>query len=515
MSFPSKGEKKVIARKSTLILISMITVSLLGYLGLFFIYRYGLDYEYGVVAFAMAYVGLFSYMTNLGLSRAHIKHVSEGKDLGTCIGTYIVIKISLICIMVAVLLGSILFWKYILGRGFESSQHEIVIYLMVVFYVMLELANIANHTFSARRETAKERISTIFDPVIRIPIIIMVAIFSLGVFALAGAYILGMAAFVIVSMVLFRGYPIKKFDKSLFRSYYIFALPLIVSGALGTVMRNIDKVMIQLFWESESVGYYFGVERIISVLLLVPTAVTTLLFPTMSEYHGKNNLGEIRKLSRVSFRYVSMIVVPCAVLLILLSKPILYLFSWSLALNATILLQIMALYAFFTTFSRLSFNEIMAVGRPGVVAKIGIIASLTNIFLNILLIPKDIKTFGIKLLGLGAVGAAWATLISAIITFVLLSIASYKITRIKPPRNILLHILGSGIMGLALYGLTIIIPIERWYEVLGVCLLGVGIYIAVLYLLREFTKTDLNMFLQALSPKGMKDYVKSELKRSK
>ncbi len=488
----------------------MIVVSFLGYVGLIFIYRYGLDYEYGVVAFALAYVGLFSFITNLGLSKAHIKRVSEGRDLGSCIGTYIVIKIALIGMLIGVVVGSILIWKYIVGRGFQSAEHEIVIYLMLLFYVFLELGNIATHTFSARRETAKEKIPTILDPVIRVPIIIMVAVFSLSVYALAGAYILGIAVFFMVSMVLFRGYPIKKFDKPLFKSYFRFSLPLIVSGALGTVMRNVDKVMIQLFWSSIAVGYYFAVERIVTIVLMVPIALTTLLFPEMSRYHGKKNLKKIRELSRISQRYVSMIVVPGVVLLILLSQPILYLLSGSIAANASILLQIMALYSFFISFSMLYANKIMAIGKPGMIAKIGITVGLINISLNILLIPTSI--YGIPLFGMGAVGAALATLTSAIISFVLYGIVTYKILRIKPPLNILVHVLSACIMGLALFGLMMFIDIVRWYEVVAVGLVGLGIYVAILYLLREFKKADLNLFLHVISPKGMKDYVKTELK---
>jgi O-antigen/teichoic acid export membrane protein len=488
----------------------MILVSLLGYVGLFFIYRYGLDYEYGMVAFGLAYVGLFSFLTRLGLSRAHIRHIAEGKDLGKCIGTYIVIKVALICLMSIVTISSVLIWKFVFGRGFESPQHEIVIYLMIVFYVVLELANIANHTYQARRESAKEKIPTIIDPIIRVPLIIIVAVFSLGIFALVGAYILGMVAFLIVSFVLFRRYPIKRFDKSLFKSYYQFALPLIVSGALGAVMRNIDKIMIQLFWNSVHVGYYFGVERIVASILIVSIAVTALLFPEMTKYHAKNNLAKIRELSRASFRYVSMIIMPCVVVLFVCSKPILYLLNERVADNASVLLQIMALYALFITFTRLSFNEIMAVNRPGIVAKIGITMSLINIFLNLILIPTSL--FGFKLFGFGAVGAAFATLSTAIISFILYSIYSHKLTGIKPPKNIILHILSGCLMGLILFGLTYSINIVHWYEVAGAGLFGIGIYFGILFIIREFTKEDFYTILHAINPIKMKDYVKNELK---
>jgi hypothetical protein len=67
-------------------------------------------------------------------------------------------------------------------------------------------------------------------------------------------------------------------------------------------------------------------------------------------------------------------------------------------------------------------------------------------------------------------------------------------------------------MGGCLYYLNSIVIIDSWYEVGGAGLIGIGIYVGFLALLREFTKDDLKLFLDILNPKGMKDYVVSEIK---
>jgi hypothetical protein len=54
--------------------------------------------------------------------------------------------------------------------------------------------------------------------------------------------------------------------------------------------------------------------------------------------------------------------------------------------------------------------------------------------------------------------------------------------------------------------------IARWYHLLGFALFGLGIYIGVLYLLREFTKEDLHFFLDVLNIKKMFRYIKEEMK---
>jgi O-antigen/teichoic acid export membrane protein len=82
----------------------MIAGSIFGYLALFFILRYMGAESYGIMGFGLAYVGLFAFITDLGFNHAHIKRVSEGKDLKKCIGTFFVLKLVLIGIMVGIVL---------------------------------------------------------------------------------------------------------------------------------------------------------------------------------------------------------------------------------------------------------------------------------------------------------------------------------------------------------------------------------------------------------------------------
>ena len=68
---------------------------ILSYIALFFISKYMAPDSYGIIMFAMGFVGLFTIFSNLGFYHAHIKKISEGKDLGTCNGTYFIIKFFL------------------------------------------------------------------------------------------------------------------------------------------------------------------------------------------------------------------------------------------------------------------------------------------------------------------------------------------------------------------------------------------------------------------------------------
>ena len=70
---------------------------------------------------------------------------------------------------------------------------------------------------------------------------------------------------------------------------------------------------------------------------------------------------------------------------------------------------------------------------------------VVNVVLNFILIPTDIQSLGIKLMGLGAVGAAIATVIAFIVGLVYIRIMAWKITGIKGSPSIILHGIAAAI----------------------------------------------------------------------
>ena len=62
-----------------------------------------------------------------------------------------------------------------------------------------------------------------------------------------------------------------------------------------------------------------------------------------------------------------------------------------------------------------------------------------------------------------------------------------------------------------LYIITVMIPIGRWYILLAVALFGFMVYIGVLYIIKEFSKQDFDLFFDALNITKMIQYIKEEI----
>ncbi|PNX49585.1 MAG: hypothetical protein BV457_01145 [Thermoplasmata archaeon M9B1D] len=181
----------MIARKSALYITIQLLNGIIGFIGLKFIALYMQPWEYGVVAFAFGFVTLFSIFGDLAFGSAHIKRISEGKDLEKCVSTYAVIKITLTGLLASITILSIAIWRYVFGRGFETPLHEQAIYLLLAYYVLYNLSQVFTITFNAKKEIAKVQIPTLLFTLTRVFITIFVAYFGLGILALAYTYILG------------------------------------------------------------------------------------------------------------------------------------------------------------------------------------------------------------------------------------------------------------------------------------------------------------------------------------
>ena len=506
----------MIARKSALIASAKILDGSLAYIALFFITRHMSPEDYGIVAFALGFAGLFSIFGTLGFNNAHIKKVSEGKELGTCIGTFLTTKILLTGLTVSLLIGTVFYWKFIMGRGFETPEHELAIYIVTGFWILKLIVDSFITTFSARKEIAKAQIPFLFGGFIRVSATIYVALAGFGALALAFTHVVGEATQLIVVLFLFRRYPIKKPSLEYFKEYSKFAFPLVMISVCSIIMTNIDRVLIQLFRSASDVGYYSSAFRLSAFINMFTLAIGGLLFPTFSMLHTNNNIAGIRKLVHKSERYLSMIVFPMVFGMVILAEPTIFILlsGW---MPAVPILQILPFFVLFAALERPYQSQFLGMNQPKIARNRVLIMAFINVLLNIVLIPKDIQMLGgIKLAGMGATGAAIATVVSYGIGLIYSRAMAWKLNGVKGNPRIILHAIAAGAMAVIihviLYGSNFIIYITRWYHLLIFSLFGLIIYISILFLLSEFTKDDFRFFIDALNIKKMLKYISDELR---
>ncbi|MCW3137388.1 MAG: polysaccharide biosynthesis C-terminal domain-containing protein, partial [Methanophagales archaeon] len=169
------------------------------------------------------------------------------------------------------------------------------------------------------------------------------------------------------------------------------------------------------------VGHYAVAVGLSRFFWIVPQAVQTITYPTTSEYWTKNNHAALQKMIDKSMKNTACVLLPIGLGVGFFARDIITFIFGEEFIYAVLPLQILLIGTSINgSTSRAIGGSLSAVGRPDLDLKKVSISALSNIILNILLIPY----FGI-------VGAAIATAVSLSITSALGMFLIIKTVQIK------------------------------------------------------------------------------------
>ncbi len=545
----------MIARHSFVIIIGQASSAVLGMLALFFISKLWGGYApglVGIVWFGFSFVGTFSFISNMGFDAAHVKKISEGRDLGKCNGTYIALKLILTAILVLCVVACLLIWEHMLGGGYYDATRLTVIFIFLGYYVLFSLAQIPVMTFNSLKKNAISQASILMEPLTRAVLFLVVALAGIAgaevltesglvvvnlparfdwpsfllplqefisthvVGALAVSYLFGGLAMFAAGFFFLRKYPVSRPDKQYLGMYLKFAVPLMVPVIFMVITSYLDKVLLGYFWTAEDVGCYFSVQRICTTIVMIPSAIAIVLFPTISAIYAKGRADRGRcnrmlcALTKKCARFTSMVTIPIVAVFIVFSIPII-----DIALNSSFRpgassMQILSIYTYIATMYVPYYILVLGMNRPVHVAKIFFASGITNIAFNLLLIPRGGLLAGVGING--PMGAATATLISTAVILAGMYYYSVRFTRRPLMEGRMLKHIGAGLIaGLAMFWLSGISDPMHWYHLAAFSLAGLGIYLGVLWAWGEFRRKELDFFLETMNPMLLLRYVKSEM----
>lgn len=499
----------MLRQKSFLSFLTNLICSLLGFISVLFVSRFMGPEAMGALSSSVAFAGIFAIFGDFGFGIAHFKRVSEGHDLGKCVGTFMVIRIATTIIMGVVTL--IFFYgTYILSGRYPVEENYInIFYIVFISGLLGNFLYVVTYTFTARIEKAKESASIISQKFVNSMLKIIVAVSGLGVVFLAWSNLAGVIAGTIVSILLFKKYPVKGFDKDLFRSYLVYAIPAILIGITETISMNIDKVFISYFSGTEAVGYYSASQSLIIIISSAGAIFVSLLLPTYSAMHTEGKMDEIRNLANRVERYISILLMPVVFFIFFFADPIRQIILGSKFGPSAPIISVLALYAMIIVFNQPYSSQLMGTNQIKLGMFLGLIMLGINIVLNLVLIPSTI--YGIKMAGLGGLGAAFSLLISSFIGTMLFRYFAFKTSGSRPNYRIFIHLICAVLSFGSIFLLSEILKapvylVPLWF------IIGIGLFLLMMTILGEFTKADYYYYLNMLNPGIMKKYINEEFK---
>ncbi len=509
------ADKNSLGRKTLLIVANNFLGGAMGWFILYLIFQNMENpaHDYGIVSFALGFLGMFMIILTPGTNTVHIKRISEGRDIGKCVGTYLAIKSVLTPLYLVVVISVLFGWEFLLGYGFESPQHKYVIYLLLLNFVLGSYISVFISTFQGKKEIAKVQLCMLLSTIAKLATVLVIVGLNMGPMALAMAWNMSNIAYIISCAVLFfKDYKVKRPTWAMSKDYIKFSLPLLFFTLAGMLAVTTDRVMIQLFWSSEDVGIYFAAYQITVFITTFGVAVRTLVLPTISKFHKEKNYKQIQFLTKMAEKYISLFILPICMFVVFFPEGVVKIMLGPKAMDSAPILAIFGIFVMFQVLSIPYGPQLSGTNRPKLTAALGIPRFGLNILFNLIFIAPSVM--GITLLGWGAKGAAIGTLLSTVIYYIALRIVVYKfISGSKGSWRIVLNALGAFIMAVVMkYALAPYWAIDRFYDLIGYSIVGAVIYFALMFIFREFGKNEVKYIWGIINPREMTRYIKKELR---
>jgi O-antigen/teichoic acid export membrane protein len=403
-----EGYKRYFANMSWMFVGQMFSLVVSFFIGAW-IARYLGPENYGVLSYSIAFVGLFGFISSLGvdgiLNRELVKTPEKRDEL---LGTTFRLKLIGGAIAFSLVIISVLIFK-------TESIVKILVAIFAFSFV-LQSINVVSIYFNAEVKSKNNVRATIFATIITSILKISIILSGKGVIWLIIVFVLDSVWQGIGLLKAYKSYGLKignwRFDKVLAKEILKNSWPLMLAAASGLIFSKIDQIFVGQMLGNYKVGIYAAAVKLVEIWYFIPVLICTSLFPAI--INAKKTNSDIYK-KRLKNLYVLLIIISItiSVFITIFSKPIIQILFGAGYLESISVLRIY-IWSSVGLFLAIAVNQyLLSENLVKIIFWVNFLPMIFNIILNLIFIPI-----------FGLVGASWVNLVSCLMMplFVLLII---------------------------------------------------------------------------------------------
>ncbi|WP_231717212.1 flippase [Desulfosarcina ovata] len=355
--------------------------------------------ESGVLFTAQSFTAMFTFLFSLGIDMLIIREIAKDRSkAGLYTGNALLLKTfsSLFSILFILIFASIL--------DYPKDIFQLII-ILTIGITIVNFTSTFEQVIKAYEKTDFLAVISFAGMVCRVITLITTIRVGLGVFHCA-------IVIVIFDIIVGVASVFYTYRKNLIAAFQIRkneltpiihqALPFTLATIFATVYYRVDTVMISLIQSTDEVTRYHASYRILEGLLIIPNILGSVLFPILSSFHYDKKV--LIDLNRHILKYVMTVSLLLSSVLMVNADSV-YILLFSNELNDSVLIfQVLLSSLPVTAFCCASATLFSATGRQHINLIITIIVLVTNIIMNLIVIPR-----------FGALGASATTLTSEVI----------------------------------------------------------------------------------------------------
>jgi len=266
------------------------------------------------------------------------------------------------------------------------------------------------------------------------------------------------------------------------KSYLKWGLPLTPNSAIQWIISGSDRYIVNYFKGVSAAGIYNAADGLGGYASFALMPIGIVLYPAISRTYDEGNRDESRDYFKYSFKYLMMLMIPSAVGLSIMAKPILRIITSSAFISGSSVVGLATLGALFLAVFQIGIYVIHLVGKTQITIRLLSISAVLNIVLNLILVPR-----------MGIIGAE----IASAIAYMVLGGMTLIITRryLKFDLSLFFMVKSALASGLMALGIWLINP-QTLQMLLVAIVAGIIIYFGILILIKGFSKAEMTFFAE-------------------
>lgn len=446
-----------------------------------FIARYLGQEGFGSYSLILAFLSIFNVLADFGLYSLMVREISRpNADEKKIASNIFSLRVVILIISLGIAFGAVWFFPY-------PHIVKIGVGIGAIAFLLLSASQALMGIFQKYLHTDRPALAEVIGRGVQLCLVIIFIHFNLGLIAILLALIAGCFFIFILNIYFARKYiPVRlSFDFYYWKKLIKTAFPIAVSIVLTLIYFKIDSVFLSLGIINRSsaspisdVGVYNIAYKVLEGLIFFPSMFVGLIMPLLSK-HAFRDQKKFKQVFQKGLDTLLIFIVPVIIGLFLLASPIAVLIGGKEFIASGSVLKILSFAIGIIFLGSLFGQTIVALNKQKIGAWIFFAGMVFNIVANLIFIPKY-----------SYLGAAWTTVFTELLVTVLMLILIWKTISYFPSFKIIFKALFAGItMGAVIYYFQTL-------NLLFLVLLGIIVYLCVLYAVKGIKKQELLMLIK-------------------
>jgi O-antigen/teichoic acid export membrane protein len=370
--------------------------------------------NFGIFTFSQSFTGIFSILTDIGISIYITREIAGGnKSITNNFTNIIIVKIFLSLATFIVIYSTI----YI--AGYEKVTNLTILYITIAV-IFDNFINIFKGLYRGFEKFEYEAIITGLNSFILFVLILAIIYLKAEVVLIAKTYAISRLITLGLTFLLSKNIPDlyanKRYNFNFIKNLLKESFPYGIHILFGIIYFQIDTVMLEAMRGNYEVGIYQAGIKIVVIGLFFSAIFQNSFLPTLSRLFGESSEKMIQVAVKMN-KYLLTLGFALSIVIFIYSKSIIQIVYGDEFLVAENVVNFLSLLIIIR-FSATAYGVILtASGKQKWKMYSTISATIFNVVLNYFLIAK-----------FGYMGAVIATILTNILIFILYLILSYKIT---------------------------------------------------------------------------------------